>query len=135
MAKKPPPSPEELKVVWYAKLKKSGFQDIETDRGVLKTWSSRFASKKVQRDYDAKMTYHYMAAQFLNNYKFASRFERIVWEYHSEAISADDIAEVIFKLKITKLKKASLHTTIIRIIKRLRHEMKKLYLNGYKYNE
>jgi len=73
-----------------------------------------------------------MASQFLNNYKFKSKLETVIWEYHTNAISIDNIAEIIYKLKIVHLKKKALHTTIYRIITRLRREMMKLYMNGYK---
>jgi hypothetical protein len=134
VAKKTPRKQDykELRDTWYAKLEKSGFNDIEKTNGTLKSWSNRFSTDRVLREYDAKLTYSLMATQFLNNYKFETKFETIIWEYHTNAISIDDMADIIYKLKITKFKKKALHTTIYRIITRLRREMFKLYMNGYK---
>ena len=133
MAKKPQPKTyEELRDIWYAKLKRKGFEDVEKTNGRLRSWSNRFTTERTIREYDAKSTYYLMASQFLNNYKFKSKLETVIWEYHTNAISIDNIAEIIYKLKIVHLKKKALHTTIYRIITRLRREMMKLYMNGYK---
>lgn len=123
--KKPskPQSYEKLKEVWYKKLEKSGFEDIEKDEYNLKQHSSRFAEPVVVRNWHAKSEYYSMAGQFLNNYKFASNLEKVIWEYHSNGISMRNIAKLLKRVKIIKPNKDNINEIISRLIA----EMKKMY--------
>lgn len=115
---------------WYAKLKKSGFEDIERHenaRFVLKSSSDKFTTPEAIRDYYAKSEYYSMARKFLHDYKFASKLERIIWEYHTEAISVRDIALLLKNVKVMRANKDNVSEIVIR----LASEMKKIYLVGY----
>lgn len=118
---------DKLRAIWYQKLKDEGYNDIESDEDHLKTWSTKFASKKSQADWQAKATYYSMASNFLNDYPFENDLERIIWEYHANAISVRDIAITLNKAGITKTNR----TTVWQTIKRLEAKMKSLYLSGY----
>ena len=126
--KKPITEYEKLRAIWYKKLEKEGFVDIETDENNLKSWSAKFASKRSQDLWQAKEAYYYMATNFLNDYKFESSFEKIVWEYHTNAISIRDIVKLLRKkTKVTPINR----TFIWSIVNRLETTMKKMYLSGY----
>jgi hypothetical protein len=121
---------EKLKKEWYTKLKKEGFEDIERHESAtfaLKSSSNKFNTADVARDYYAKSEYYSMARKFLHDYKFSSNLEKVIWEYHTEAISARDIAKLLVKVKVIKPNKDN----ISQIIARLAQEMKKIYLVGY----
>jgi hypothetical protein len=91
---------KEIREVWYKKLETSGFKDIETNDYNLKTNSNVFAKKRSIKSQDSKYEYFYMARQFLNDYKFNSRKEQIIWEYWSEGMSVTGIVETLRKTKI-----------------------------------
>jgi hypothetical protein len=111
---------KKLKEVWYKKLEKAGFVDIEEDEFKLKVDSTKFARQESMKSYQTKIDYYYMANHFLNSYKFKSSFDRIVWEYHVEGIPSRDIAKILTKLK----RKPIGRMTIWRVLKRLTKIMK-----------
>lgn len=116
---------KKLKKLWYQKLKTSGFEDAESSEHHLKVWSSQFARKKSVLSWEAKAAYYHMANAFLNAYKFESDLERIIWEYHSNAISVRNITKL--------LKKVQIHTnrmTVWRTVNKLENKMKEMYLIG-----
>lgn len=127
MAKKPITDYKKLKSIWDKKLEKSGFVDIETKNGKLKDWSSKFAHKERSLpNTQSKLEYYRMAENFLNEYTFESTMELVIWEYHTNAISARDITKILAKAKIWKTNR----TTIWQIIKNLEDTMKNMYLVG-----
>lgn len=125
--KKPKATYEELKSVWYKKLESKGFKDIEKNELQLKSYSTEFARPPTVRNWHAKSEYYSMAGQFLHNYKFESRLERIIWEYHINGIGSRSIARVLNKAKVSNI----YGTKVFQIIQRLVREMKKMYLPGY----
>jgi hypothetical protein len=118
---------EELRAIWYEKLKEEGFKDIESDEHRLKVWSSSKFSKEPVELWQAKEAYYSMAAKFLVDHKFEDKLERIVWEYYSNGMSVRDIATTLNKVGITQMKR----TSIWEIISRLEDIMKTYYLVGY----
>lgn len=124
--KKKPQTLEELKTYWYAKLSKDGFEDIEKDEFNLKQYSSRFNQDAVVRNWHSKSEYYSMAGQFLNNYKFASNLEKVIWEYHANGIGMRDIAKLLQKVKVKSIKPNK--DNVQKIVSRLVEEMKKMYL-------
>ncbi len=128
MPKKPLTEYEKLRAVWYKKLEKEGFSDIESDEYNLKVWSAKFA-KVSPEVYQAKEAYTHMATSFLNDYKFENPLERLIWEYHTEAISIRDIVKLLRKkTKVMTINRSSIWA----IVNRLETSMKKMYLTGYK---
>lgn len=127
MSNKPPKTElEQLQQFWYKKLEDEGFEDIEQTDGKLKSWSSRFAHSRIQELREEKEPYYYMCNQFLNEYKFDSRFEQIIWEYHSNALSSREIAKIFDKAKVYKTNRQ----TVWLIIKRLEKAMKNMYISS-----
>lgn len=126
-----PKTYEQLRTVWYKKLAKAGFEDVEYDETRIKDGSSKFRRSVAILNWESKNEYYYLAAQFLNDYKFESHLERIVWEYHSNGLSKMDIVNTINKTKTVHMYR----TKVYRILKRLIEEMKRMYLIGYKPNE
>lgn len=112
---------KKLKARWYAKLAAEGFNDIETAAGDLKQGSNRIAVReKSPIVLQAKAEYYQMAYGFLNSYRFDSHIDRIIWEYHSNGLSARSISKILTAAKVIKTKN---HTSIWQIVKRLRNIM------------
>lgn len=116
--RKPKTEYEKLRDKWYTKLKKDGFEDIEQDPDTLKGYSSIFAYKHTHEEIVEKQRYNDMANAFLEQYKFDSTRDRVVWEYHTNGISARDITLLLKKVKIKTNK-----TTINQVINRLKVKM------------
>lgn len=134
MSKKPkkPKTYQELKEVWYKKLKDSGFIDAEiNDYGDLAYPSSRFTKTLIGRlGFYAREEYYNMANKFLNTHKFNSPLEKIIWEYWSNGLSVRNIAVTLQKTKVVNNRFD--RNRVWNILKPLIHEMKKIYLVGYK---
>lgn len=87
----------QLKALWYQKLKDSGFDDAENEKGYLKDWPTQ----RLRRDYTPerfreKQEYYRLACQFLHEHSFDSAFEKTVWELHALGLS---IRDIVFDLK------------------------------------
>lgn len=124
---------EELRDKWYKKLKKQGFEDIEDINGQLKMYSSTLLGnrKKVlvqHGGWQAKAEYYNLAGQFLNEYKFNTKLDKIIWEYHANGLGVREIAQILRKVRVLKTS----HTTIWNIIKRLKIIMYSMYLEPKK---
>ncbi len=126
---------KKLQKIWYAKLKKLEFDDIEeTDIDSLKNWTSSrnykgaqegelYGSRTVVRE--AKEEYYRMAGHFTHEYKFSNENEKNIWILHSEGLSLRDIAA-----KIESKKYKANKDTIGKIIGLLVVEMFKRYRNN-----
>lgn len=117
---------DKLRAIWYEKLKTEGFHDIESNDDNLKVWSSRFARENSIEVWQAKSTYYIMATNFLHDYNFKSPLERIVWEYHSNAISVRDTVDILSSTGVSSLGRDAIWL----IIKRLEKIMKDMYMSG-----
>ncbi len=112
------------KKYWYAKLKQSGFDDIELSDTTLKLGSEQFRRARSMQGWQAKAAYYQMASNFLNDHRFANRLERIIWQYHSEGISVRDISITLNKAKTHRKMSKDI---VWAIVNRLTKIMKKLY--------
>lgn len=115
-----------LKQVWYKKLKKSGFEDIELNEKYLKNPSSKFLRKRSLDTFQNRENYYYMATCFLNDYKFKTRLDKIVWEYHANGIS---VRNIVMLLKTVKIR--CNRDSICKKTQELRKIMEQLYLPEY----
>ena len=142
LQKKKQLSPTEVlskaKIVWYKKLKDSGFEDIERDELYLKRYSGslnesgkeKLSYTKRRLHWESTGDYYSMAAKFLHDYKFTSNLEKVIWEYHAEGMSMRNIAKTLKKLK---LKKFNINKDKVNsIVKPLVLAMKRMYLVGFK---
>jgi hypothetical protein len=78
---------------WYAKLKASGFQDIETGdehSGLLKT-DKRFEAGRGE-EYRASAEYYQRASVLLHHRRWPDARERRIWEMHAEGVGMNEIA-------------------------------------------
>lgn len=78
---------------WYAKLKASGFEDIETgdnNEGLLKT-DKRIEPERVV-EYEASAEYYQRAGQFLHARDWPDDWEREIWELHAGGVGQNEIA-------------------------------------------
>jgi hypothetical protein len=87
------PAERKLQREWYAKLKASGFEDIETGDehdGLLKT------DKRIEEgrgeEYQASAEYYRCAGVFLHHRHWRDQRERLIWELHSEGVGMNEIA-------------------------------------------
>lgn len=118
-----------LKKIWYAKLKKSGFNDIEMPDGDLKGRSTEFSRDRATYQYgglEAKGEYNRLANFFLQEHEFASRLEKTIWEYHVNGLSIRNISTVLKKAKVRVTNRDFIH----QIIKRLKQQMIAKYVKG-----
>lgn len=117
-----------LKDAWYSKINKD-FDDIEKDEDHLKIWSAdkfRMRHAGMQNGgWQSKAEYYALATQFLNEYRFERELVKTIWLYHSEGLSAREIAET---LKKAKFKKAASQSVIKATIKSLKGKMFDMYL-------
>jgi hypothetical protein len=126
MSKKPQTEYERQKEIWYKKLADSGFVDIEENNGNdLKHWDGSGSTRHDPDYIQAKQEYYNVAMHFLTNHKFDSELEKVIWEYHSNAVSARNISKTLVSAGFVKMGRM----TVWRVIKRLRSAMKRLYVN------
>ena len=118
---------EKLKAIWYEKLEKEGFNDIESDEFTIKNPSSKLNSKYYREAEGRATAYYRLVDNFLNEYKFADRTEEIMWEYHANGMSCREITETLRKVNLIKTNRTSVWV----VIKRLEQEMFNMYLTGY----
>lgn len=115
---------EKLQKKWYAKLKKSGFEDAESDEYNLKVWSSVFFAHRSISQIQAKQAYYQMATNFLVDYKFENERDKIIWEYHSNGMSVRDIGKVLRKVGIRMN-----FMTVWRVVNKMRAKMYDMYMS------
>ncbi len=118
-----------LQKVWYKKLKKSGFNDLEYDEDTLKQYSSSkiYRGRLNGKDYAdqavsnvATESYYRLAGHFLHDHKFETEREKTIWSYHAEGKSFREIAKAL-RTRHYKANKDSINV----IIKKLAAEMMK----------
>lgn len=111
-----------LQAKWYGKLKSSGFDDIEQDESRIKNSSNSELQKRGLYDdplrREAREEYYRLAGQFLHEYEFDSKKERVIWEMHSEGTSIQDIVAAM-KSRNFKVYKRIVHETIQRLAKEM----------------
>lgn len=113
---------EKLQKIWYEKLKKSGFDDIENENGELTRGLPRVTN---QAPIQIEVIQHYYswARSFLHEHEFKSEFEKAVWELHSEGIAVRAISVELRRKGYKKQKDAVWY-----VVKRLEQLMKAKYL-------
>lgn len=102
-----------LTKVWYKKLKKSGFEDIEQADGKLKEWHSfkfAVAGQNAVQIY-AKTKFYDSAREMLTKHTFETTQDRKIWALYSEGESARGIAK---KLKLGRVR---VNNAVNRLIK------------------
>lgn len=119
---------ERIKDVWYDKLKKSGFKDIEHSDESMNSGRPRVfrgASAKAPVELQAIQDYYCMSYYFLNEYPFDSELDKVMWEYHSNGIAIRGIVKLINATQVEKTNRIRVWKTI----QKLENIMKGLYLS------
>lgn len=116
---------EQLRAVWYKKLKDSGFEDAERDEDSLKVYSTSNHHRMRQRDWQSYAQYYSMATKFLHDYKFESKFDHTIWMYHSEGLSNVEVSKIIRKVYH---KRATGRDVVSRTVLRIRKSMFAMYI-------
>ena len=130
--RKKPNDLHSLRQEWYDKLKAEGFEDIEDDKGRLKSWSSRFAHDRIMQLKEDQEAYNDLASRFLREYKFTKEIDKIIWEYHINGLSVRDITAVLKSTKIKTKNGGFWYKEMVgAVLKRLSEDMKEMYLSGY----
>lgn len=124
---------KELKEIWYKKLKKSGFHDIEKSEDHLHEWHSKRFLGIPKEVFKAKVDYYTMAERFLNDYPFETNMDKLVWEYHSQGVAVREIAQLLKKVGVKSIKISK--STIWLMVKRLRNSMYSMYSTTAEYHE
>lgn len=117
---------EKLRDKWYKKLAKEELKkpeeeryiDIEQDEDTLKGYASVLAYRHTHEEIQEKQRYHDMALAFLEQYKFETSRDRIIWEYHTNFLSVRDITESLKKVKIKTNR-----NSVAQVIRRLKVKM------------
>lgn len=110
---------KDLNAKWRKKLEKSGFEDIENDRGELRSSDS----SEYIRNFDpiaagAKEEYFRRAGFFLYEYKFETELERRIWELHVEGASIREIVRILKKRGLKKIYKRRIHELLKPMVKK-----------------
>ncbi len=110
---------KKLQKLWYDKLKKDGFEDIEWEgEGAMPV--DRFYPRAFDSMHSVQISaiedYFSMARQFLLEHDFKDEREKVIWGHHSEGLSARSI-EAELKKSNLKGKKTWIHDTVARLDK------------------
>ncbi len=101
-----------LQATWDAKLKKSGFVDIEQRDGNLKRWDGDKIPRRLSNlKFQVQAEFYRSAGMFLHEHTFVTSSEKNVWALFAEGLTVRDISK---KLKKSKW---NIHTTIQRLTK------------------
>lgn len=115
-----------LQKKWYAKLEKSGFEDIEDGEHLKMSRGQRLAEVVKAGKYSfqsSKQEYYRLAGFFLYDHTFESTKDKIIWEVHSQGMAYREISS--FMLKKHNIDMAQ--TQVLETIHRLRKKMLEHY--------
>lgn len=87
-----------LKQEWYAKLKESGFTDIEDStraQSPLKAWHDRRFKNATDIKVQTSRAYYDRATSLLHTGRFKDKTHRRIWELHCEGLSTRKISEIL----------------------------------------
>lgn len=108
---------KKLQQKWYQKLKKEGFEDIETtigNKSYLKLWHCSYFQTKYSSDTFTQTQRYYAAAlEFLSHHAFSSEIDQKIWALYAEGKTYREIAAILMK------NVATVHS----VVKRLKKEM------------
>lgn len=121
---------KDLQKEWYTTLKKEGFKDIELSQKEAGFRLERIDGRGKYGQYSkewqqSKAEYYYVVNHFLNNHKFATELDKVIWEYHANGLSARSISKILNNTKIMKTNR----TTVWIKIRDLRKIMRGLAIS------
>jgi len=106
----------QLRELWYAKLKKAGFQDIEDDKGyLLKYHSYKFADKSFDHtpeQMEIVQAYYSQAGELLEVFAWKDKTHKRIWELHTEGKTLKEISTALKTGRFRKLAKSQIDRVI-----------------------
>lgn len=89
---------KKLRSVWYRKLRKKGFKDIEHSMSqhtgsVSSTWY--LSNLYTPEELEEHSRYYQLAGQLLHEYAFANKTEKTIWAMHADGRTVREIGEVV----------------------------------------
>lgn len=109
---KNPKLTQQLKLKWDEKLKKSGFEDIESDEYNLKNWDSfRFQRLFTPDQFEANQRWWELVSQLTHEFKFKSARDKKIWSLYTSGETVRNISKKV------KYSKTFVSKTILSIIK------------------
>jgi hypothetical protein len=88
---------QDLQKVWYAKLRATGFKDLEffTEAGVATTSMLNASIGSLMGHYRPESEYYFSKARwYVHHGTFETNFEALVWQYHSDGVSAVAMSKI-----------------------------------------
>ncbi len=99
---------KKLTAKWYAKLKKSGFEDKEEFDSPLELMKQRhntwFKEKFDEGKFLDRQRYYELASQLVHTYPFKKKLDQTIWFHHSDGVPERQIA-VLAKCTYTYVRK------------------------------
>lgn len=117
-----------LKKIWDEKLKESGFKDIEYKSGSIASGvpsSLRGATSNLRAKVESTEEYYRMTYHFLNDHKFESELEKVIWEYYTNGLSYRSISKILRTAGVSSFHKEE----VMAVINKLEKLMKARYLS------
>lgn len=106
----------ELQKKWYAKLKDSGFKDIEQGDKLLRHDGDWFHKHIVTLKYRSTQEFYTQCEQYLSKFKSKGKQHKRIWQLFSEGKTLDEIAERV------EYKRSQIHNIITQYIKVMEDE-------------
>jgi hypothetical protein len=99
-------------IEWQAKLKKSGFVDIETSANIK---IDVIEKQKFQHD-PAFLAYNEVCVAFLNSGKIKDKLDLFIFEKHCEGMSNAEISKLLKVFKFRQLDTSTVDRRVLRIL-------------------
>jgi hypothetical protein len=89
---------KKLRSIWYRKLRKKGFKDVEAHlshhpTSPASTWYLQTLYTPEQ--FEEHSRYYQLAGQMLYEYPFANKMDKAVWALHAEGRTVRDIGKAV----------------------------------------
>lgn len=104
-----------LKEIWASKLKKSGFNDIETKDEYLKRYDSYYFASWSEAQHEEIRAYYNECQDFHRENLFYSKSDKYVWKLHCQGMTQDEIAKNI------GVNQKTISDVIIRLTKKMKN--------------
>lgn len=107
----------ELEALWYKKLAKEGFSEIEdtqSEARLLVSWHSFKYQDMDAIKIQSIRLYYEEASHILETYCFENKTQRLIWELHAAGLTEREIGT-----RIRKYKKSMIHNVISKIAREI----------------
>ena len=98
-SKTKPTELQRLTEVWYKKLSKAGFKDIEDSQERLLEYHNTKYSVRDPLAFASQQRYYELSAQLLHTHSFRDSEHRTIWDLHCQGRSNQSIAKRVNRSK------------------------------------